>query len=77
MKSLVRTIACLAGSVALLGLTGCASLGAKPWDRAILARNTMQLDRNGVENALDDHIYFSKEASTGGRGIGGGGCGCN
>lgn len=77
MKSLVRTIACLVGSAALLSLSGCASLGAKPWDRAILARNTMQLDRNGVESALDDHIYFSKEASTGGRGIGGGGCGCN
>ena len=26
---------------------------------------------------LDEHIYFSKEASTGGAGFGGGGCGCN
>lgn len=77
MTSLVKTLACLAGGTLLLGLTGCTSLGAKPWDRGILARSSMQLDRNGVENALDDHIYFSKEASSGGRGIGGGGCGCN
>ena len=30
-----------------------------------------------VEAATDDHIYFSKEASSGGRAFGGGGCGCN
>jgi hypothetical protein len=30
-----------------------------------------------VEAGLDDHSYFSKEASSGGRGFGGGGCGCN
>jgi len=30
-----------------------------------------------LEFFLDDHIYFSKEASTGGQGVGGGGCGCN
>ena len=28
-------------------------------------------------DTTDDHIYFSKEASSGGRGFGGGGCGCN
>jgi hypothetical protein len=30
-----------------------------------------------MQSYLDDHIYFSKEASTGGNGVGGGGCGCN
>ena len=30
-----------------------------------------------LETAIDEHVYFSKEAATGGRGIGGGGCGCN
>lgn len=77
MKANRRIFAILAGSLSLLALSGCASLGVKPWDRAILARNSMQLDRNGVENAIDDHVHFSKEASSGGRGIGGGGCGCN
>ncbi len=43
----------------------------------MLARKDMQLDPHPVEAALDDHIYFSKEASSGGRGFGGGGCGCN
>jgi uncharacterized protein DUF4266 len=29
------------------------------------------------ESDMDDHIYFSKEGSTGGQQVGGGGCGCN
>ncbi len=31
----------------------------------------------GNAGVIDDHIYFSKEGSSGGRGFGGGGCGCN
>ncbi|MDD3763838.1 MAG: DUF4266 domain-containing protein [Nevskiales bacterium] len=58
-------------------LGGCSSWGAKPWQRGALARPDMQLDADPVQAGLDDHIYFSKEASSGGRGFGGGGCGCN
>lgn len=60
-----------------LALAGCAGLGVKPWDRDILARDDMQLVTDPVDEALDEHIYFSKEASSGGQGFGGGGCGCN
>ena len=67
---------CLAGS-ALLLLAGCSSLGVKPWDRDLLSQPAMQWDADGVDAAIDDHVYFSKEASTGGRTFGGGGCGCN
>jgi hypothetical protein len=65
----------LAVAVALLG--GCASVGVDVWERDVLAKTEMQLDGKAVDRALDDHIYFSKEASSGGRGFGGGGCGCN
>jgi Domain of unknown function (DUF4266) len=61
--------------VVLLGLTGCA--GVQPRERDVLARPEMSLDNAPLEAAIDDHIYFSKEASSGGRGFGGGGCGCN
>lgn len=57
--------------------SGCSSLGVQPWERDVLARPEMRLDADHVTRALDDHIYFSKEASSGGRGFGGGGCGCN
>lgn len=62
-------------SIALFG--GCASLGVEVWERDILAKSEMQPDNDAVNRALDDHIYFSKEGSSGGRGFGGGGCGCN
>ena len=57
--------------------SGCSSMGVEPWERDILAKEEMQLTTDPVEAAIDDHIYFSKEASSGGRGFGGGGCGCN
>ena len=58
-------------------MSGCSFMGVEPWDRDILAKQEMQLTTDPVEAAIDDHIYFSKEASSGGRGFGGGGCGCN
>ena len=61
----------------LLTMSGCSSLGVQPWERDVLARPEMSLDANALDAAIDDHIYFSKEASSGGRGFGGGGCGCN
>lgn len=60
-----------------LGLSGCADLGVKPWERELLAKPSMQLNAAPLEQAADDHTYFSKEAATGGRSFGGGGCGCN
>ena len=64
-------------AAASLVLSGCSSLGVQPWERDVLARPEMSLDANALDAAIDDHIYFSKEASSGGRGFGGGGCGCN
>ena len=61
----------------LISCAGCSSMGVEPWERDVLAKEEMQLTTDPVEAALDDHIYFSKEASSGGRGFGGGGCGCN
>lgn len=63
--------------IAALVFGGCSSMGVEPWDRDILAKDEMQLTTDSIEAATDDHIYFSKEASSGGRGFGGGGCGCN
>ena len=58
-------------------MSGCSSLGVKPWERDILARDDMALDNAPMDSGFDDHIYFSKEASSGGKSFGGGGCGCN
>jgi len=77
LLKLVALISCLAA-------TGCGSGGkifsvsdVKPWERGTLARDDMQLITDAMDQSVDDHIYFSKEASTGGSSIQGGGCGCN
>lgn len=61
----------------IISATGCANLGVEPWERDLLAKGEMSLNASPIDSALDDHIYFSKEASSGGKGFGGGGCGCN
>jgi hypothetical protein len=69
----LRRFVLLAAAAATLAASGCVAV--KPWERDLHAREDMQ--PSGVDTAIDEHIYFSKEASSGGRGFGGGGCGCN
>ena len=57
--------------------SGCATAKVQPWDRDLMAKETMRFTPSKIEGATDDHIYFSKEGSVGGLGVGGGGCGCN
>ena len=66
------TLLPLAGFVLL---TGCQHV--KPWQRGRLADMIMRADRDPIGTAQEEHIYFSREAASGGRGVGGGGCGCN
>jgi hypothetical protein len=61
----------------LLWLQACSLSPVQPWERDLLAKPSMALVPDEIDNALDEHIYFSKEASLGGQGVGGGGCGCN
>ncbi len=58
-------------------LSACSSMGVDPWDRDLLAKPEMAVNSSPLDQAIDDHIYFSKEASSGGRSFAGGGCGCN
>ncbi len=58
-------------------VSGCSSLGVEPWQRDLLSRRDMQPGGARLDDAIDDHLYFSKEASSGGHSFGGGGCGCN
>ena len=72
-----RLVYGLVVSGVLLATSGCSSLGVNPWEREMLAREDMLMDADGLDLAFDEHIYFSKEASSGGQGFSGGGCGCN
>jgi hypothetical protein len=62
---------------AAVSFCGCGSARVHPWDRDLLAEKRMSFNATPRLRAIDDHIYFSKEASTGGQDVSGGGCGCN
>lgn len=62
-------------AIGLAALTGCQNVS--PWQRGTLADYTMRADRDPVGEAQAEHIFFSREMASGGKGVGGGGCGCN
>jgi hypothetical protein len=59
----------------LAALSGCSEV--KPWQKGYLAKPIMALDPEPLDSRFTQHVYQSKEGSSGGYGIGGGGCGCN
>ncbi len=66
----------LLGAVAALALTsGCTHVN--PWERGTTADYTMRADSEPLASAFSEHMWLSREAASGGRGVGGGGCGCN
>jgi hypothetical protein len=77
MRYCVKMISSVVILTSGIVLSGCTQWGVKPWERDVLAQPEMQLISEPLEVGLNDHIYFSKEASSGGQGFGGGGCGCN
>ena len=58
---------------------GCSMVKeVKPWEKESLAKPIMQFGGLHPEvTKFESHVYFSKEASRGGAGVAGGGCGCN
>jgi hypothetical protein len=56
-------------------LCGCETV--QPWERGTLAKQEMEWQGDVMEANLRDQIHTSKEASSGGAGAAGGGCGCN
>ncbi|HMX15506.1 MAG TPA: DUF4266 domain-containing protein [Rhodocyclaceae bacterium] len=70
--------AAVAAGAAMLLAAGCSNLGqVAPWEKGTLARPEMGFDGDRLDEAFVEHVYSSKEAASGGFGVGGGGCGCN
>lgn len=61
--------------ISVLFASGCTTV--KPWQRGYLAKDVMGSSQDSLRSSLDNHIYFSKEGSSGGGQAAGGGCGCN
>ena len=70
-----NTLKYLTGILLAVVLCGCETV--QPWERGTLAKEEMQWQPNVMESQLRNQVYASKEASSGGTGAAGGGCGCN
>ena len=78
LRPMRLVLACTLGTGILTGLPGCTGAPTvQAWQKGHLARPDMALEGNALEAKFADHIYFSKEAASGGAGVAGGGCGCN
>lgn len=73
MKTL-RLLLCVS---AALSACSCSSTPVKPWQRGHLADYIMRPARDPLTDSISEHVWFTREAFAGGKGVGGGGCGCN
>jgi len=62
---------------AMISLLASGCQHVSPWERGALADPVMRADADPLGNMMAEHAWFSREAASGGRGVGGGGCGCN
>jgi hypothetical protein len=63
--------------VLMLVLAGCSTAPPKAWERGHLAKPEMAWDPDPMAATYRSHAYVSKEHSSGGASVGGGGCGCS
>jgi Domain of unknown function (DUF4266) len=76
-KRRIFLLLAVVGAAAFSGCSTTSAVRVKPWERQYLADATMDPNRDPLGSAMEDHVYFSREAASGGRGVGGAGCGCN
>lgn len=55
-------------------LNSCATV--EPWDKIVLSDPIMKFSIDGKNSAYEQHVLGTREASSGGYGGSGGGCGC-
>ena len=68
-----RLLIALVAAAVAVAFSGCSTTQAvrvKPWQREYLADSTMDPNRDPLGSAMMDHVYFSREAAEGGKGVG-------
>lgn len=63
--------------ITLGALSACTLHAPKPWEKGMLAKPEMTMGGDPLDQRFSEHISSSKQAASGGYGVGGGGCGCN
>lgn len=73
----MRTVCLAIIGVLVAAAAGCGRQAVRAAEKEFLADQVMVFDDDRHESSSDDHIRSNREGATGGRGAGGGGCGCN
>jgi hypothetical protein len=60
-----------------IALAGCGRQAVRASEKAFLADQVMVFDDDPHESSSAEHINANREGAVGGKGAGGGGCGCN
>ena len=74
---LVRIGGTVAAIGLVAGLSACGKNAVRATEKEFLADRVMRFDNDTHETSADEHVVSNREGATGGRGTGGGGCGCN
>ena len=61
----------------LLATAACGRHAVRASEKEYLANRVMKFDEDGQESTADEHVLSNREGAAGGKGTGGGGCGCN
>jgi hypothetical protein len=77
MPNISRSHSAVCALLLTAALGGCAYAPPQPWEKGNLAKPEMSMGGDPLDQRFTQHIYGSKEAASGGYGVGGGGCGCN
>jgi hypothetical protein len=56
---------------------GCGREAVRASEKEFLADQVMIFDEDAQQASAEEHIMSNREGAAGGRGTGGGGCGCN
>ena len=73
----MKTFRLLLSLCVALSACSCSATPVKPWQRGHLADYIMRPARDPLTDSISEHVWFTREAFAGGKGVGGGGCGCN
>lgn len=61
----------------LVAVSACGRHAVRASEKEYLANRVMKFDEDDQESTADEHVLSNREGAVGGKGTGGGGCGCN
>ncbi|MBS1118878.1 MAG: putative lipoprotein [Deltaproteobacteria bacterium] len=64
-------------TIAAASLAACGRQAVRASEKAFLADQVMVFDDDPHDTSSSEHINSNREGAIGGKGAGGGGCGCN